>query len=108
MQKRHVFDLHLTAPRLFLLLPSTAGKDVLQRVGSKGAVADLTRVLVARLTPALLPPEVLHAAMEEAEGSQEGGRVLLGLGDGNRWHVGRRPCLRCTNALISAGAMQRT
>ncbi len=49
------------------------GKDVLQRVGSKGVVADLTRVLVARLTPALLPPEVLHAAMEEAEGSQEGG-----------------------------------
>jgi sister-chromatid-cohesion protein PDS5 len=54
-----------------------AGKDVLQRVGSKGAVADLTRVLVARLTPALLPPEVLHAAMEEAEGSQEAQRLLV-------------------------------
>lgn len=52
--------------------PCAAGKDVLQRVGSKGPAADLTRVLVARLTPALLPPEVLHAAMEQAEGSQEG------------------------------------
>ena len=57
------------------LIPIAAGKDVLQRVGSKGSVAELTRVLVARLTPALLPPEVLRAAMEEAEGSQEGVQV---------------------------------
>ena len=51
---------------------AAAGKDVLQRVGSKGPAADLTRVLVARLTPSLLSPEVLHAAMEEAEQSQKG------------------------------------
>ena len=44
----------------------------MQRVGSKGPAADLVRVLVARLTPSLLPPEVLHAAMEQAEQSQEG------------------------------------
>lgn len=44
----------------------------MQRVGSKGPAADLTRALVARLTPSLLPPEVLHAAMEAAEQSQEG------------------------------------
>lgn len=44
----------------------------MQRVGSKGPAADAMRALVARLTPALLPPEVLHAAMEDAEGSQEG------------------------------------
>lgn len=54
-----------------------AGKDVMQRVGSKGPAADLTRVLVARLTPNLVPPEVLHAAMEEAEQSEDGGWVMV-------------------------------
>lgn len=54
-----------------------AGKDVMQRVGSKGPAADLTRVLVARLTPNLVPPEVLHAAMEEAEQSEDGGWVIV-------------------------------
>ncbi|KAL4458690.1 hypothetical protein ABPG75_013555 [Micractinium tetrahymenae] len=48
-----------------------AGKDVMQRVGSKGPAADLTRALVARLTPNLLPPEVLQAAMEAAAQSEE-------------------------------------
>lgn len=49
----------------------------MQRVGSKGPAADLTRALVARLTPSLLPPEVLHGAMEAAEGSQEAQRLLV-------------------------------
>ena len=44
----------------------------MQRVGSKGPAAELVRVLVCRLAPNLLQPEVLHAAMEEAEQSQEG------------------------------------
>lgn len=51
---------------------AAAAKDVLQRVGSKGPAADLARVLVARMTPNLLPPEALHAAMEEAEQSDDG------------------------------------
>jgi hypothetical protein len=70
-----LLSLHVLAPRLLALpvcLPA-AGKDVMQRVGSKGPAAELVRVLVCRLTPNLLQPEVLHAAMEEAEQSQEGG-----------------------------------
>lgn len=62
-----------------------AGKDVMQRVGSKGPVADLTRALVARLTPNLLPPEVLHAAMEAAGQSEEGeGGVMRAGGQGSQ------------------------
>ncbi|KAL4859210.1 Sister chromatid cohesion protein PDS5 B-B [Chlorella vulgaris] len=56
-----------------------AGKDVMQRVGSKGPAADLTRVLVARLTPNLVPPEVLHAAMDEAEQSEDVQRFLVAI-----------------------------
>ncbi|KAL4420139.1 hypothetical protein ABPG77_010355 [Micractinium sp. CCAP 211/92] len=48
-----------------------AGKDVMQRVGSRGPAADVTRALVARLTPSLLSPEVLQAAMEAAAQSEE-------------------------------------
>ena len=62
---------------LLACLPAV-GKDVMQRVGSKGPAADLVRALVARLTPSLLPPEVLHAAMEGAAHSQEGACRLAG------------------------------
>ena len=45
---------------------------MLQRVGSKGPAAEVARALVARITPSLLPPELLHAAMDQAADSQEG------------------------------------
>ena len=45
---------------------------LLQRVGAKGAAAEVARALVNRLTPSLLPPELLHTAMEHAGESQEG------------------------------------
>lgn len=64
-------------PRDFL--PCAAGKEVMQRVGSKGPAADLTRALVARLTPNLLSPEVLQAAMEAAAQSEEGAAMRLTL-----------------------------
>lgn len=53
----------------------------MQRVGSKGPVADTVRALVARLTPNLLSPEVLHAAMEAAAQSEEGA-AGVGMGQG--------------------------
>ena len=51
---------------------AAAGKEVQQRVGSKGPVAEAARALVARMTPAILPPEVLRTAMGHAGASQEG------------------------------------
>ncbi len=57
-----------------------AGKDVMQRVGSRGPAADVTRALVARLTPSLLSPEVLQAAMEAAAQSEEGEQPAPGAG----------------------------
>lgn len=51
---------------------TVAGRDVQQRVGSRGPAAEAARALIARMTPAILAPEVLHTAVEQAESSQEG------------------------------------
>lgn len=40
-----------------------AGKDVQSRVGSRGPASEVTQALIARLTPTLLSPEVLPAAL---------------------------------------------
>lgn len=69
----------------------------MQRVGSKGPAADLTRVLVARLTPSLLPPEVLHACMDAAEGSQEAQRLLVDV-------AGAAPHLLAQVGFLSVGS----
>jgi hypothetical protein len=68
----------LAAPGCTFSEAAAVGKDVLQRVGSKGPAAELARVLVARMTPNLLLPEALHAAMEEAEQSDDGARDAAG------------------------------
>lgn len=52
----------------------------MQRVGSKGPAADLSRALVARLTPNLLSPEVLQAAMDAAAQSEEGAQPAAAVG----------------------------
>jgi hypothetical protein len=49
----------------------------LQRVGAKGPAAEVARALVSCMTPSLLPPELLHMAMEHAADSQEGELALL-------------------------------
>ena len=55
---------------------AAAGKDALARVGAKGAAAEAARALVAAMTPTLLPPEALHAALGLAADSQAAQRLV--------------------------------
>ncbi|GAB4821978.1 hypothetical protein N2152v2_009024 [Parachlorella kessleri] len=73
MKDNHIFRglATLAAYGTTLEKATVTGKDVVQRVGSKGPAAEVARVLVARITPSLLAPELLHAAMDQAADSQE-------------------------------------
>jgi hypothetical protein len=48
-----------------------AGKDVQSRVGSRGPQADVAQALIARLTPNLISPETLSAALRASCDSTE-------------------------------------
>lgn len=62
----------------------------LQRVGSKGPAAEMTRALVGRMAPTLLSPELLHAVMEQAGENKDGEHERQ-----QRAAVAAVPCWRC-------------
>lgn len=63
----------------------------MQRVGTKGPAAEVTRALIFRMAPSLLSPEMLGELMEHAGESEEGKQRT----EGGRCHD--RTCI-CTLA----------
>ena len=53
---------------------AAAGKDLQGRVGSRGPAAEVAQTLAARLTPNIIFPEILAAALESDGDSPEGER----------------------------------
>jgi sister-chromatid-cohesion protein PDS5 len=56
-----------------------AGKDVQSRVGSRGPHADVAHALIARLTPNLISPETLSAALRASCDSTEEEAFIAGV-----------------------------
>ncbi|KAK9820961.1 hypothetical protein WJX81_007677 [Elliptochloris bilobata] len=87
LRDNHIFKglAALAAPGVSLEDAAKTAKDVVQRVGSRGAIADVTRALCAKLAPTLLAPATAAALVDAALAAarEDGGpdfvRAALGL-----------------------------